>query len=89
MDSPSTLVRLLHSVPHVNITLHRVNSTFNPNSDIYIEVSIFCNFKLEIMYVYVISAWTNAKALSFVINLIYLPVSIHIQINDENRFRLH
>lgn len=43
MDSPSTLVRLLHSVPHVNITLHRVNSTFNPSSDIYIEVSWFCH----------------------------------------------
>ncbi|XP_035779420.1 protein tweety-2-like isoform X1 [Anopheles albimanus] len=35
--APSFLVQLLHSVPHINITLHRVNDTFNPNSTIYIE----------------------------------------------------
>ncbi|XP_058126799.1 protein tweety-2-like isoform X2 [Anopheles coustani] len=34
---PSFLVQLLHSVPHINITLHRVNDTFNPNSTVYIE----------------------------------------------------
>ncbi|XP_021704383.1 protein tweety-2 isoform X2 [Aedes aegypti] len=34
---PGFLVELLHSVPHINITLHRVNDTFNPNSSIYIE----------------------------------------------------
>ncbi|XP_037036928.1 protein tweety-2 isoform X1 [Bradysia coprophila] len=34
---PSLLVKLLHSVPHVNITLHVVNNTFNPNSNVYIE----------------------------------------------------
>nr|XP_029723045.1 protein tweety-2-like isoform X1 [Aedes albopictus] len=35
--APGFLVELLHSVPHINITLHRVNDTFNPNSSIYIE----------------------------------------------------
>lgn len=35
--APSFLVQLLHSVPHINITLHRVNDTFNPNSTVYIE----------------------------------------------------
>lgn len=35
--APSFLVELLHSVPHINITLHRVNDTFNPNSTTYIE----------------------------------------------------
>uniref|UniRef100_A0A182VRQ5 Protein tweety homolog n=1 Tax=Anopheles minimus TaxID=112268 RepID=A0A182VRQ5_9DIPT len=37
--APSFLVQLLHSVPHINITLHRVNDTFNPNSTVYTEVS--------------------------------------------------
>ncbi|XP_035902318.1 protein tweety-2-like isoform X2 [Anopheles stephensi] len=35
--APSFLVQLLHSVPHINITLHRVNDTFNPNSTVYTE----------------------------------------------------
>lgn len=34
----SMIVKLLHSVPHINVSLHMVNSTFNPNSDVYIEV---------------------------------------------------
>lgn len=40
MEQPATpfLVELLHSVPHINITLHRVNDTFNPSSTVYIEV---------------------------------------------------
>lgn len=38
---PSILVRLVHSVPHVNITMQRVNSTFDPRSVIYKEVSEF------------------------------------------------
>ncbi|KAL1396549.1 hypothetical protein pipiens_010452 [Culex pipiens pipiens] len=39
MEQPATpfLVELLHSVPHINITLHRVNDTFNPSSTVYIE----------------------------------------------------
>lgn len=39
MEPPSMIVRFLHSIPHVNITLHHVNSTFNPKSSVYIEVS--------------------------------------------------
>lgn len=35
---PSILVRLLHSIPHLNITLDSVNSTFDPKSVIYKEV---------------------------------------------------
>ncbi|XP_055708757.1 protein tweety-2 [Phlebotomus papatasi] len=37
MEPPSMIVRLLHSVPRFNITLHRVSNAFNPNSDSYIE----------------------------------------------------
>lgn len=33
-----TLARLLHSLPHLNVTLHRVNSTFDPQSPVYLEV---------------------------------------------------
>lgn len=40
MEPPSMIVRFLHSIPHVNITLHHVNSTFNPKSSVYIEVSV-------------------------------------------------
>lgn len=39
-SQPSILVRLVHSVPHINVTLNRVNSTFDPKSIIYKEVSI-------------------------------------------------
>lgn len=39
MEPPNLLVRLLHSVPHVNISLQPVNSTFNPKSSVYMEVS--------------------------------------------------
>ncbi|XP_013143661.1 PREDICTED: protein tweety [Papilio polytes] len=35
--SPPRLSRLLHALPHVNVTLHRVNDTFAPNSPIYLE----------------------------------------------------
>lgn len=33
-----TLARLLHTLPHLNVTLHRVNSTFDPQSPVYLEV---------------------------------------------------
>ncbi|XP_055305610.1 protein tweety-2 isoform X2 [Sitodiplosis mosellana] len=36
-SQPSILVRLVHSVPHINVTLNRVNSTFDPRSVIYKE----------------------------------------------------
>ncbi|KAF5284542.1 hypothetical protein FQA39_LY16992 [Lamprigera yunnana] len=32
-----TLARLLHSLPHVNVTLHRINNTFDPRSPAYQE----------------------------------------------------
>ncbi|XP_017772256.1 PREDICTED: protein tweety isoform X2 [Nicrophorus vespilloides] len=32
-----TLARLLHALPHLNVTFHRVNSSFDPNSPIYYE----------------------------------------------------
>ncbi|XP_060802913.1 protein tweety isoform X2 [Amyelois transitella] len=35
--TPPRLSRLLHSVPHINVTLHRVNDTFAPNSPVYLE----------------------------------------------------
>ncbi|XP_046959522.1 protein tweety-like isoform X1 [Vanessa cardui] len=35
--SPPRLARLLHALPHINVTLHRVNDTFAPNSPIYLE----------------------------------------------------
>ncbi|XP_026753729.3 protein tweety-like [Galleria mellonella] len=35
--TPPRLSRLLHSLPHINVTLHRVNDTFAPNSPVYLE----------------------------------------------------
>lgn len=37
--SPPTLARLLHSLPHLNVTLHIVNSSFDPESPVYLEVN--------------------------------------------------
>ncbi|KYN07648.1 Protein tweety [Cyphomyrmex costatus] len=30
--------RIFHSLPHLNVSLHSVNNTFNPHSEIYLEV---------------------------------------------------
>lgn len=38
-DEPSILVRLVHSVPHLNVSMNRVNSSFDPKNIIYREVS--------------------------------------------------
>ncbi|XP_028033321.1 protein tweety-like [Bombyx mandarina] len=35
--TPPRLSRLLHAVPHINVTLHRVNDTFAPDSPVYLE----------------------------------------------------
>lgn len=35
---PPLLATFYHSLPHVNITFQLINSTFNPRSNIYLEV---------------------------------------------------
>jgi len=47
MEQPSILVKILHSIPHVNYTFRRVNDTFNPDSDVYLEVSTIPNTQRE------------------------------------------
>ncbi|VVC86575.1 unnamed protein product [Leptidea sinapis] len=37
---PPRLSRVLHSLPHINVTLHRVNDTFAPGSPIYLEITL-------------------------------------------------
>jgi hypothetical protein len=37
------LAKILHSLPHLNITLHRTNNTFRPTDEIYLEVSAGSN----------------------------------------------
>lgn len=32
------LAKILHSLPHLNISLHRTNNTFRPTDEIYLEV---------------------------------------------------
>lgn len=34
------LAKILHSLPHLNITLHRTNNTFRPTDEIYLEVRL-------------------------------------------------
>lgn len=47
------IAKLLHSLPHFNITFHRINSTFKPRTELYLEVShrfilkIFTNHSLS------------------------------------------
>lgn len=33
------LAKVFHGLPHLNVSLHSVNNTFNPHSEIYLEVS--------------------------------------------------
>lgn len=33
------IAKLLHSLPHYNITFHRTNNTFRPTDEIYLEVN--------------------------------------------------
>lgn len=33
------LAKILHALPHLNITFHRTNNTFRPTDEIYLEVS--------------------------------------------------
>lgn len=35
------IAKLLHSLPHYNITFHRTNNTFRPTDEIYLEVNIY------------------------------------------------
>lgn len=33
------IAKILHSLPHYNITFHKTNDTFRPTDDVYLEVS--------------------------------------------------
>lgn len=50
----SAIIHLLHSIPHINVSLHMVNSTFNPSSEVYIEVkksgNEFSTYRVELAY---------------------------------------
>lgn len=39
--SPPPLARFFHALPHLNISLHLVNNSFAPESDVYLEVRHF------------------------------------------------
>ena len=34
---PTLWAKIFHSAPHVNITFHHVDPTFNPENDLYLE----------------------------------------------------
>jgi hypothetical protein len=37
--SPTSVASFLHQLPHINILLRKVNATFNPYNEAYLEVS--------------------------------------------------
>nr|CAD7194669.1 unnamed protein product [Timema douglasi] len=39
-SGPPLLARVFHAFPHLNISLHLVNSTFDPRSTVYLEASL-------------------------------------------------
>ncbi|KAI8436283.1 hypothetical protein MSG28_004328 [Choristoneura fumiferana] len=45
--TPPRLSRLLHALPHINVTLHRVNDTFAPDSPVYLEATRWNIYSLE------------------------------------------
>ena len=38
------IAKLLHALPHYNITLHKTNSTFRPTDEVYLEVKLKSQF---------------------------------------------
>lgn len=57
------LARIFHSLPHLNVSLHSVNNTFNPHSEIYLEVNRGC----VCMYMCVLSdRFINSTFLSII-----------------------
>lgn len=41
------LAKILHALPHLNITFHRTNNTFRPTDEIYLEVSQWRRWKID------------------------------------------
>lgn len=41
------LAKILHALPHLNITFHRTNNTFRPTDEIYLEVSQWKRWKID------------------------------------------
>lgn len=37
------IAKLLHALPHYNITFHKINNTFRPNDEVYREVKRIYN----------------------------------------------
>lgn len=63
------IAKLLHALPHYNITFHKINSTFRPNDEIYLEVS---KLSLEISFngesitnCYMFAKISSVKQMSF------------------------
>lgn len=54
------IAKLLHSLPHYNITFHRTNNTFRPTDEGYLEVSVlFIPFSVDDMFTAQIHIDTN------------------------------
>lgn len=53
------IAKLLHALPHYNITFHRINNTFRPSNDVYLEV---CMETTIVTYMYIIAVIDNEVA---------------------------
>lgn len=42
------IAKILHSLPHYNITFHKTNDTFRPTDEVYLEVSLLIKVTLPI-----------------------------------------
>lgn len=45
------IAKLLHALPHYNITFHRTNSTFRPTNEVYLEVGKIYLY-IHLLYIY-------------------------------------
>lgn len=60
---PPRLSQFLHALPHINVTLHRVNDTFAPDSPVYLEVSrtIPISYSVHPIVAYHHTGWKGGK----------------------------
>lgn len=55
------IAKLLHSLPHYNITFHRTNNTFRPTDEVYLEVSATSALYLHFLAAFAMSNIINAN----------------------------
>lgn len=100
-NQPSILVRLVHSVPHLNISMNRVNSSFDPKNIVYREVSNLSkinldesesSFRMQIMDTEMMISmwiWRLSNLLTLQILGIRMPRYCFWSLNQSSKFNSH